>query len=98
MDALETALDARLDQQTMSDRVRELEAELLKFENWETEKQWYELKEVGSGKFVYALKELVETSEPPHMICPNCHQNRVQFRYCVGFRSSDFEIQAGIDT
>ena len=84
-DAYTATIEARADQLTMQDQIHELKSELMKFENWETEKERYELKEVVSGRFVYATKEPVESGEPPHKICPNCYGNRIktilQFEY-----------------
>jgi hypothetical protein len=60
-------------------KVGELEKKLAQFENWEAEKQRYELKEHGDAKVLaYALKEGVEPSERPHSICPDCYQQRTR--------------------
>ncbi len=69
-----SALDARTDHSAMVDRVRELEAKLLQFETWETEKQRYELKSLPPGVFVYAIMESLQGSEPSHHICQTCYQ------------------------
>jgi hypothetical protein len=61
-------------QSALIERVRELEADLVRMENWETEKQRYELKQVSSlGTFAYALKEGTAGSEPPYRICAACY-------------------------
>ena len=78
MSAQAAALDAQAEQQTMSLRIRELEKQLIEFENWEAEKERYHLKEVTPGRFVYAIKEPVETGEPLHSICPNCYERRIR--------------------
>ncbi|MBS4097029.1 MAG: hypothetical protein KGZ83_09375 [Sulfuricella sp.] len=51
----------------------ELEQELRGLKNWETEKQRYELKALGSGVFAYTLKSEASASEPPHWICSRCY-------------------------
>jgi hypothetical protein len=61
----------------MLGKVRELETKLAAFENWETEKQRYELKDHGENAVLaYALKAGVEPPEQPHSICPDCYQQR----------------------
>ncbi len=70
-------LSAQEDYSALLAKVRELETKLVQFENWETEKQRYELKEHGERKVLaYALKEGVQPSEQPHSICPDCYQQR----------------------
>ena len=87
MSAQSAALDAQAEQQLMSLRIHELEEQLIKFENWEAEKQRYELKETKPGRktFVYTIKESMQGGEPPHSICPNCYEDRaksiLQWRY-----------------
>lgn len=51
-----------------------LESELVKMANWDKEAQRYQLHELCSGVFVYALKEDPDNAEPPHYLCPNCYQ------------------------
>ena len=52
-----------------------LEAELARFETWDRQKERYELKPMGEGSFVYAVKESERGGEPPHTICPNCYEH-----------------------
>lgn len=68
-------LDAQQEYATLLKRVGELEAKLAQFENWESEKQRYELKKHGNA-LAYALKEGVNPPEHPHFICPDCYQHR----------------------
>ncbi len=56
------------------ERIRELEGQLEKLEDWDAEKQRYELVELYRGSLAYAVKEAVRGSEPPHYICPACYQ------------------------
>ena len=70
------ALTAQADQFALSNRVRELEAELMKREDWAAEQERYTLHAVDSGAFVYALQPGVETAEPPHWLCPQCFQQQ----------------------
>lgn len=89
MSAQSAALDAQSQQQTMSLRIRELEEQLIKFENWETEKQRYQLEQTKSGVFAYAVKESMQAGEPLHHICSNCYEDGVksilQTEFVTGF-------------
>jgi len=60
------------------EQVRALETKLAAFEDWDAQKQRYELKEIERywKATVYALKEGVEPPEPMHYACPNCYENR----------------------
>jgi rubrerythrin len=57
------------------DRVSELEKEVARFEAWESEKQHYELKDLGWGAFAYMLKPTMRGTEPPHWVCTNCFEH-----------------------
>jgi hypothetical protein len=57
------------------EKVHALEAEVARFETWESEKQRYVLKQEGR-LLIYALKDGVEPPEQPHSICPDCYKNR----------------------
>ena len=53
----------------------ELRAKLAKMEDWNAEKERYEMKAVGQTARVFALKPGFENSEPPHWICPRCYDD-----------------------
>ena len=55
-------------------RINELEQEIVRFENWEAEKQRYEPAEAGPGCTAFRLKDGVEPPEPSHWICPHCYE------------------------
>jgi hypothetical protein len=74
IELLEKLLIAKETQSALLDRIGDLEKEIARFETWESEKQRYELKTIGSGSFVYALKESMGSAEPPHQICAACYQ------------------------
>lgn len=87
-------LDAQQEYAALLARVGELEKKLTSFENWETEKQRYELKVQGENSVLaYALKEGVQPPEPAHSICPDCYQERkrsilqTETRYVNGQRT-----------
>jgi hypothetical protein len=56
------------------EQVSQLEEKLRRLETWETEKERYELFDLGRGFYGYILKEGVERGEPPHALCTNCYQ------------------------
>ena len=58
----------------LTQRIRELEAQVASFEKWEAEKQRYQLERVGSGTFAYRLKESERRGEPTHYICQPCYE------------------------
>jgi hypothetical protein len=59
---------------TAVEEVRELKERLMQMQNWETEKARYELKEVATGRFAYAIRETQRGMEPPHCLCANCYE------------------------
>jgi hypothetical protein len=72
-------LTAQGEYAALLDKVRALETKLATFENWETEKQRYELKDhpaVDDPVRAYALKDGVQAPEIPHSICPDCYSQR----------------------
>lgn len=44
-------------------------------ENWNEEKQRYQLTSPWPGGVVYALKGACKGTEPPHWICQHCYEN-----------------------
>lgn len=76
--AHEGALAAQDAKALLHKRVAELEAEVMRFETWETEKQRYELHKLPPGILIYRTKLGMEGAEPAHEICANCYQKRVK--------------------
>ena len=69
-----------------SDRIRDLERQILQLKDWGAEKQRYELKAVGMGAFAYVPKPGMENGEPVHWLCANCFE---------GGRKSIYQKQPG---
>jgi hypothetical protein len=69
-------LAAQEEQATLIQKVRDLEVEVARFDEWNVEKQRYELADVGNGVMAYRIKEDAQGAEPPHSICPDCYQRR----------------------
>ena len=60
---------------TLIERVRELESEITRMKDWETEKNRYQLVTPYVGCLVYALKKSMSNGQPPHYICTQCYEN-----------------------
>jgi hypothetical protein len=73
-------LDAQTEQATLIQTIRDLEEEVARFKTWETEKQRYELKDLGSGALARMIKSDAQGTEPFHAICANCYE-RGEKRY-----------------
>lgn len=70
----EMILAAREQQATALERISQLEKQVADFEHWESEKQWYELADVGRGAMAYRLKPTMADGQPSHCICANCYE------------------------
>jgi hypothetical protein len=53
-----------------------LKQELINAENWEAEAAKYELKQVSTGAFVYAVKPDQAGTGPTHWLCTQCYENK----------------------
>jgi hypothetical protein len=62
-------------QSALVDEVGSLKAQIVRMENWGTQKQRYKLVTLYPGSFAYALKKAVSEGEPSHYICANCYEN-----------------------
>ncbi|MDR1281313.1 MAG: hypothetical protein LBK99_10900 [Opitutaceae bacterium] len=68
----------------------EIEKKLVAYENWEQEAQRYELKEIASGIFVYALRPEHQGNTPAHWLCPCCFmksKKSILYKQAVNRRS-----------
>jgi len=74
LSAQQGALTAQAREAQMVEEIRRLKAHVAEIEAWAAQKERYELKELRSGVFVYALKPGMEGGEPPHQICQICYQ------------------------
>jgi uncharacterized protein YlxW (UPF0749 family) len=69
IDLQKEILAAQQAQFALVERVRYLEKHVTSFENWDAEKQRYQMKDFGGGTIAYALKGGSEDGEPPHNLC-----------------------------
>jgi len=74
LSAQSDALNAQAEQQQLSQKIASLDAEIVKLNAWETEKQRYRLREIHQNSFVYELKVEAANGEPIHRICPTCFE------------------------
>ncbi|MEH3118866.1 MAG: hypothetical protein PGN25_15075 [Methylorubrum populi] len=75
MSAQASAMAAQAAQAELTERVRDLEKQITTLENWNQEKDRYELTEVAAGVLAYSTRPGMENGEPPHKICSNCYQH-----------------------
>jgi hypothetical protein len=72
------ALAGQEKQAALSQRIRELEAEIMKFKDWKAESEQYPLKQIAPGAFVHIYKPLIDIGKPRHWVCANCfRQNQI---------------------
>jgi hypothetical protein len=76
MELQEKILSAQEAQAALVKRNDELEKQLASFQQWDTEKEKYELKEIYPQTFAYVIKENARGTEPLHWICAGCYQTR----------------------
>jgi mannose/cellobiose epimerase-like protein (N-acyl-D-glucosamine 2-epimerase family) len=76
MELQEKILTAQQAQAALVERLRELEKQVASFEQWDIEKEKYELKEIYRQTLAYVIKENARGTEPSHSICAACYQMR----------------------
>lgn len=69
LSAQEAATDAR-------QRLRDMQALIDSFNQWEEIVTRYTLKDFGGNTYAYELRAEVANGEPHHLLCPNCYQNK----------------------
>jgi Zn finger protein HypA/HybF involved in hydrogenase expression len=74
--AQSTALAANAEQAAMANEIAALKEEIARVQAWEKEKVRYKLIAPWAGTAVYGLKKSMRESEPPHIICTTCYENR----------------------
>lgn len=78
-EAREALASAQEAQSVALERIRELEQQIVQFEDWERQKDRYELKPMREGPdapVAYALKETMQPGEAAHWICSYCYEDR----------------------
>ncbi len=69
----ERILSAQSAQAELVESEGELKKRVAQLEAWETEKQRYQLTEIGPAIFCYVLKPDMANGEPIHRLCANCY-------------------------
>lgn len=72
IDAQHQVFAANAAQTTLVERVRDLESQIARMKDWETEKKRYRMSAPATGAVVYALQREMSSGEPPHYLCANC--------------------------
>ena len=75
LETQQSVFAANEERTALIEEVREAKAQIARLEAWDTEKQRYELKDVGAGSLAYAVKETMRSGEPIHRICAACYQH-----------------------
>jgi hypothetical protein len=60
------------------EQVSTLEAKVASFENWEAEKQRYEMTGLERTGIAYVLNPEERVGKPPHGLCPQCYERRIK--------------------
>ncbi len=71
--AMQLALAAQQEQAALIAQANDLKKKIVSFENWESEKQRYQMETLPPGIHMYGLKTGMENGEPPHKICADCY-------------------------
>jgi hypothetical protein len=74
IDAQHQIFAANAAQTTLLERVRELEVDLARINDWKTQKLRYKLAAPFIGCMVYALQKSMSDGEPAHYLCTACFQ------------------------
>jgi hypothetical protein len=73
---------------SLTNRVSELEKEIVELKNWNHEAERYQLTALCTDITVFALKPGMENDEPPHKLCTACFGKRqkgyLQFGGVIG--------------
>lgn len=74
IDANNAAFAAQEERAGLLERVSKLEKEISRLEAWETEKQRYQMKDLGVGAIAYVVKASMQGTDPVHCICASCYE------------------------
>lgn len=78
LDAQQRMFDAHLSHAEMLERMRKLESDLAKYQDWEQERKRYQLHQTEAGGLVYRIKPEAQGSEPVHDICAKCYEDGIK--------------------
>ena len=76
-EALDSLIKAKIDQASALDEIKSLKAQIVSFENWDSNIERYKLAPLWNIEAVaYFTKESINSSEPAHALCANCYEQR----------------------
>ena len=93
MEANDTALTAQAREAQLTQRISELEQEIMHRKDWDEEKKRYELVNLGMfGGMAYQVrKDTVREGEIQHYICTNCYEDHFKsILQQTGFRQKPY--------
>jgi hypothetical protein len=76
IDLQRQVFDAQQDYAALLERLEQLKAKVMTFENWQTEKQRYQPRQFEPEVTVYLLKPGENGAELGQHFCPSCYQNK----------------------
>jgi hypothetical protein len=76
LDARFKLMDAADAQSALLDEIKQLKQQIAGFEDWNSEKERYQLKAIDSGAFAVMHKPGMENGEPPIWLCQTCFEKR----------------------
>jgi len=76
LDAQQALFAANEAQSTLTQRVHDLEQELMSLKDWNAEADRYELTQIEGALSAYVLKKGMEGRQEPHWLCANCFQDK----------------------
>ena len=74
LEAQGSLFTANEERAALIEKIRRSEQKIADLEAWNTEKQRYQLTDIGEGAFAYALRGSISNGEPAHYICANCYE------------------------
>jgi hypothetical protein len=72
----EKILAGREAQTALLERVDDLEKQVAGFEQWDAEKEKYQLASIAADTFAYVRKTDASPPQPTHYVCANCYEQR----------------------
>lgn len=93
VDARFKLMEAADTQAALLQRIDQLEKKIASFEDWNCERERYQLKAIDRGAFAYMHKPGMENGEPAIWLCQTCFEKR--HRSPLQFRAQDVGTRGG---
>jgi len=72
--AQQQILSGQTEQSSLSAKIQELERECIRLQEWSTERENYDLKEIASGVFARIEKNFLGSFQSAHKLCTTCFE------------------------